>query len=107
MAERRTSSPLKAVPGGRQPARTRTRKPPAKKSVKDAAESGDQRQLLIATRDRIATAVDSPATPPRDLAALTRRLLDIAKELAALDAAERQDAVGDAAATPDAAWPAT
>jgi hypothetical protein len=107
MADGRASTPLKAVPGGKPTRAARTRKEPTKKSVKDAAASGNQRQLLIATRDRIATAVDSPATPPRDLAALTRRLLDIAKELAALDAAENSDDVGDAAATPDASWPAT
>ena len=107
MAERKPSTPLKVV-GGRQPGRTpRTRKPAAAKTVKEAAQSGTPRELLVAVRDRIAGDIDNRSTPPRDLAALTRRLLEIAKEINALDAAEKTDDVGDAAATPDAAWPAT
>ncbi len=75
--------------------------------MKAAAEGNSRRALLVALRGRIATDIDSPNTPPRDLAALSRRLLEIAKDIEALDAAERQDAVGDAAATPDAEWTAT
>jgi hypothetical protein len=36
--------------------------------------------------------VQDEDTPPRDLAALSRRLQDIAKEIAALDAAAEQEA---------------
>lgn len=50
-------------------------------SVADAAESGDRLLLLLAMRDRVATAISDPKCPPRDLAALTRRLQDIAKEI--------------------------
>lgn len=61
-------------------------KPPAKpKSVAEAAKSGSHRDLLEAMRDRIAVAVSNPECPPRDLAALTRRLQDIAKEIEAID----------------------
>jgi hypothetical protein len=54
-------------------------------NVASAAASGDHRTLLMAMRDRIAHAISDPGCPPRDLAALTRRLQDIAKELDAHD----------------------
>lgn len=60
--------------------------PARKLSVSQAAESGDHRALLVSMRDRIATAVADQDCPPRDLAALTRRLQDIAREIAGLDA---------------------
>jgi hypothetical protein len=52
-----------------------------KKSVADAAQSGDRRELLVAMRDRIAKTISDPDCPPRDLASLTRRLQDIAREI--------------------------
>lgn len=58
---------------------------PRRKSVADAAQSGDRRELLISMRDRIAKAVSDPDCPPRDLASLTRRLQDIAKEIDLLE----------------------
>lgn len=70
----------------RRPARKR------KKTVAQAAESGSHRDLLEAMRDRIAKTVSDASCPPRDLAALTRRLADIAKELDALDLREKQEA---------------
>lgn len=70
---------LRAVtPGERQPKR---------KSVADAARSGDRRELLIAMRDRIAKTISDADCPPRDLASLTRRLQDIAKEIEQLETA--------------------
>ena len=62
--------------------------PPSKpkpKTVAQAAESGDRRALLVSMRDRIAKAVSDPDCPPRDLAALTRRLQDIAREIDLLE----------------------
>lgn len=63
-------------------------------SVSQAAASGDHRELLVAMRTRIARAVSDPDCPPRDLAALTRRLQDIAKEIESIDQAARQEAEG-------------
>lgn len=80
--------------------------PPAKKGVKAAADAGDRKELLVALRSRIAVSVESPETPPRDLAALSRRLLEIAKEIEALEAEERDDDISAAAATPDEEWSA-
>ena len=55
-------------------------------SVTSAAKSGTTRDLLVAMRDRVATDVENPNTPSRDLAALTRRLMEIQKEIDAIDA---------------------
>ncbi len=43
-------------------------------------------------RDRIAKTVESADCPPRDLAALTRRLVEIAREIEQLDLAAKQEA---------------
>jgi hypothetical protein len=78
-------------------------KAPRKKSVTEAAACGTHLELLAALRDRVAAAVADPNCPPRDLAALTRRLQEIAKEIAVLDAAEA-GAVSVPATTPDESW---
>lgn len=56
-----------------------------RKTVADAAQSGDRHELLVAMRDRIAKTISDPDCPPRDLASLTRRLQDIAREIDLLD----------------------
>lgn len=71
------------------------------KTVTQAAAGGDTRELLVAMRSRIAVAVEDPITPARDLAALTKRLSDIAIAIAAMDAADEQEASGDAAEVED------
>lgn len=91
--------PLRAV----EPGETAQKRP---LSVTQAAERGSHRELLVALRDRVARSVEDPNCPPRDLAALSRRLQEIAKELAAIDAVDEQDDVGRAAATPDEGWEA-
>lgn len=75
---------------------------PVPASVKSAA-AGSYRDLLIALRDNIAGQIDA-GIQARDLAALSRRLLEISKELEALDAAEKGDDIGEAADTPDEAF---
>lgn len=79
---------------------TADEKPATKKKldVAQAAESGDHRELLVAMRDRIAKAVRNEDCPPRDLAALTRRLQDIAKEIESIDLRAKQEADTDAIA---------
>lgn len=73
------------------------------RTIADAAASGSRRDLLVAMRDKIAEDLDA-GVPARDLASLTRRLLEITKEIEAIDAADRGDAVGTAAATNDEPW---
>ena len=78
--------PLRAVKPGE---KVENAKP---KTVTQAAAGGNTRELLIAMRDRIAVAVEDPTTPARDLAALTKRLSDVALSIAAIDAASDQEA---------------
>lgn len=90
---------LRAVAPGEKPPRRRTK--PAPKSVTQAAADGTTRELLVATRTRIATAVENPNTPARDLAALTKRLFEVVRDIEAIDARAEQEAnasadVGDA-----------
>ncbi len=95
--------PLRAVPAG-EPAAPAPKRP---RTVAAAAESGDRLELLETLRARISTTVDDPNTPARDLAALSRRLLEIAREIEAMRAADDEsDDVGRAAATPDEKWSA-
>lgn len=71
-------------------------------AIRVAADES-RRGLLRALRDRIATDIDD-GVPPRDLASLSKRLLDISQELEDLEAAEDGDDISAAAATPDEAW---
>jgi len=82
---------------------TETAPPPRRKhTVATATSEGDRLDVLVATQERIATAVDDADTPARDLAALTRRLLEINKEIdvlrvARLQTAQREQAASDQA----------
>jgi hypothetical protein len=72
---------LRSVAAGEKPL------PPARpKTVTEAAKGGTTRELLSATRDRIAVAVEDPNTPARDLAALSKRLMETVREIEAIDA---------------------
>ncbi len=62
------------------------------KTVTEAASSGTTRQLMVAMRDRVAKDVENANTPARDLAALTKRLLEIVRDIEAIDAREQQEA---------------
>lgn len=68
--------------------------PTPPKSITQAASQGTHRELLAAMRDRIAKSVESPECPPRDLAALSRRLMEIAKEITAIDLIVEREGVG-------------
>lgn len=73
-------------------------------SVKQAA-AGTARDLLVALRNQIAEQIDE-GVPARDLAALSRRLMEIRREIEEIDAQQVEDGVGKAAATPDERWDA-
>lgn len=95
MAERK----LRAVAPGEKPT---TRRRARAKTVSQAAE-GTTRELLVAMRTRIAKAVEDPNTPARDLAALTKRLVEVVRDIEAIDASAEESS---ASATEDAAWEA-
>lgn len=75
-------------------------------SVLQAAESGDYLDELLAMRRTIARRLDNPNTRPADIASLTRRQLEITKEIRAITA-DKGDPIASAVATPDEAWTAT
>lgn len=79
---------------------------PALMSVFDAAESGSRLDELRAIRGVLSKAIDSPDTSPRDLAALTRRQIEVSREIDALRVQEAVEAVeaGKASAITDKRW---
>lgn len=91
---------LRAVSQGEQPPR---RTP---KTILDSADTGSSRDLLVAMRTRIAREMDDPDCPARDLASLSRRLLEIRRDIEALDALAAEEAAESAGATPDDTWEA-
>lgn len=63
----------------------------ASHTIRNAANSGDRRRLLVAMRNRIADDLDSGRIASRDLASLTKRLMDIAAEIERIDKGESKD----------------
>lgn len=57
----------------------------AVRTISNAANSGDRRRLLVALRNRIADDLDKGRIASRDLASLTKRLMDIAAEIERID----------------------
>ena len=82
-----------------------TAEPRKRLTITEAAADGSVKDQLIALRTRVAKAVEDPNCPPRDLAALSRRLIEIAKEIDAIEVAELEEA-GGASQTPDEKWTA-
>lgn len=68
----------------------------------EAVEASDTRAVLGALQLRIARTIQDPTTPPRDLAALSRRLMEISRDIEALDAADAEDDIGRAQSLEDA-----
>lgn len=79
---------------------------PAPRTVAEAAATGDHRALLVAMRERIARTVSNPDCPPRDLAALTRRLQDIAKEIESIDLRAKEEGADAVDVGADEDWTA-
>jgi len=61
-------------------------------SVADAADRGSRLDELVQIRKVIARAIDNENTSPRDLAALSRRQIEISKEIEALRRQVEEDA---------------
>jgi len=91
---------LRAVKPGERPARKK------RLTVTQAARGDDHRELLAALRDRIAETIQNPNCNPVALAALSRQVALISKELSVLDTVAGEDAVTVAARTPDENWSA-
>ena len=82
MAARKAKSSLRTVKDGE-----KAEVPARPESVAGAVTAGSARDVNIAMQDRIARAIDDEGIRGADLAALSRRLLELRKELASLDAA--------------------
>ena len=62
------------------------------KTIAEAAEGGTQLDQLIALRRRIAETLDADTTMARDLASLSKRMMEISKEIEQLEAQELEEA---------------
>jgi hypothetical protein len=71
-------------------------------TLAEAVETGDYRLILIAQRREIAQAIPEEKGPAK--AALHRQLSIIAKELEALEANAKQEAIENAGPAQDEAW---
>ena len=90
-------SALRAVKPGEKP----PEKPPL--TITQAVAAGDRLAELEATHRRVASAVQNESTPARDLASLTRRQLEISKEIDALRR-QKADKENEGAIAQDEAW---
>src|SRR5690242_16555745 len=95
---------LRTVKPGEKPPPVEPVKP---KTVTQAAQSGTTRELLVAMRDRTAKAAEDPNTAARDLAALTKRLMEIVRDIEAIDARATEEASDDAAQVQDGEFDAS
>ena len=73
------------------------------RSVADAAENGTRLDELVQMRLVIARAIDNENTSPRDLAALSRRQIEISKEIEALQR-QAQEEAEEGAISEDEEW---
>ena len=76
---------LRAVAADEKPA------PVKPKSILEAAEAGSRLEELQAMRRRIAKSLDDPNTAARDLASLSRRLIEIGRDIDAIRIVEDED----------------
>ena len=91
------------------PVQPNERAPRRKKAlgIVESATKGTYQDMLTALQLRLSVAVEDVNTPARDLAALSRRLIETSRELEALKASEPDhDPIARAAATPDEPWKA-
>lgn len=75
-------------------------------TIVEAIEAGDRLAELEATHRRIGKTVQDESTPARDLAALTRRQLEISKEIEALRGRDGDEGVVDDDASGSGSWSA-
>jgi hypothetical protein len=102
MIESTMTKPLKPPLRAVSPGETAPRRKPL--TVVEAATRGTHEELLDALRVRLATAMEDPIAHPRDLAALSRQVVEISKELHASTAGNEDDPVGQAAKIADEPW---
>lgn len=88
-AKRRTTQ-LHAVKTGEKPATTPAN-PKKPMSILEAVDAGDRLAELVAMHRRLARVLDDPKCPPREMASLSRRQMEIGREIDAMKAAGRDE----------------
>lgn len=78
-------------------------KPKLPPTITEAAEAGDERALLVALRKKLAQTIQDSSTPARDQASLSIRLLQINRDIQAIDARAKEEGQ-DAAEVEDEAF---
>lgn len=87
------SSAFNVIEGGQKKNRSSKRSRPGEgkiRSVFSAARTGSKLLVLETMRDRVARDIQSPDTPPRDIASLSKRLMEIMDEIEVLRAKEAE-----------------
>lgn len=92
---------LRAVSPGDSPQKKRK---PRVTSVSTAASNGDRLGELRAMRKVLARVIDDESTPARDLAALTRRLIEVSRDIESEEAKQRDATEVGSVDTADAKW---
>jgi hypothetical protein len=92
------------------PVQPNERAPRRKKAlgIVQSATRGGYSDMLTALQLRLSVACEDVNTPARDLAALSRRLIEVSRELETLKAGdEGHDPIAAAARTPEEPWGAS
>lgn len=87
------------------PAPRRRGRPPGPKTLKQAAEKSS-RDLLVMMRDSILAKMDD-GVPAHTLAPLSKRIMELDKEIRAIDAKARQDTHESSSGNVNGSWDAT
>lgn len=75
-------------------------------TITEAVDAGDRLAEMMATHRRVAKAVQDEGTPARDLASLTRRQLELSKEIEALKRQKDEEESDAGGTSEDEAWDA-
>lgn len=76
---------------------------PVPRTIEEASQRGDELSELRLTRVAIARKLDDPNCQARDMASLSKRLMELAREIAAVEARMAEEAE-DAEVVGDEAW---
>lgn len=75
-------------------------------TLTEAAEKGDARAMLVATRTLIAQTLASDKTLARDMASLSKRLMEVNASIATIDAKQAQEVASGEREAADETWEA-
>jgi hypothetical protein len=64
-------------------------------SILEAVDAGDRLAELVAMHRRLAKVLDDPTCPPREMASLSRRQMEIGREIDAMKAVAGRDSDGE------------